>query len=407
MFLIAKWRKLDFISGWIYKGAEFITGTTSQLGFVSTNSVCQGEQVSILWPNLLRLSKIKYAYSSFKWGNNAKNNAGVTVVIIGLMATENVTEKKLFIGNSYRTVENITPYLTDSDNDVIVYKSKKSLFKLPVMYRGNMPTDGGGLIINEDDLGKIPSDLTPYIHKFIGSKDSLNGTTRYVMWLNENDYNNVKDNSFVKERLEIVKNMRLKSKKKSTNKLACVPWKFEFISQPLKNKGNTILVPRVSSQTRLYMPISVVNPEDIVSDTATAIYNAPLFLFGLLESRMHMIWLRSIGGKLETRYRYSSDLVYNTFPVPELSTRRKNEIEDLVLNILDIRDEEGGTLAELYGSPLAEKNPKPMNPRLLEAHQALDEVVDRAYKPSGFNDDNERLSLLLKMYSEKVKEQKK
>ena len=126
------------------------------------------------------------------------------------------------------------------------------------------------------------------------------------------------------------------------------------------------------------MPISVVNPEDIVSDTATAIYNAPLFLFGLLESRMHMIWLRSIGGKLETRYRYSSDLVYNTFPVPELSTRRKNEIEDLVLNILDIRDEEGGTLAELYGSPLAEKNPKPMNPRLLEAHQALDEVVDRA-----------------------------
>lgn len=401
------WRKLDFISGWIYKGAEFITGTTSQLGFVSTNSVCQGEQVSILWPNLLRLSKIKYAYSSFKWGNNAKNNAGVTVVIIGLMATENVTEKKLFIGNSYRTVENITPYLTDSDNDVIVCKSKKSLFKLPVMYRGNMPTDGGGLIINEDDLGKIPSDLTPYIHKFIGSKDSLNGTTRYVMWLNENDYKNVKDNSFVKERLEIVKNMRLKSKKKSTNKLACVPWKFEFISQPLKNTGSTILVPRVSSQTRLYMPISVVNPEDIVSDTATAIYNAPLFLFGLLESRMHMIWLRSIGGKLETRYRYSSDLVYNTFPVPELSTRRKNEIEDLVLNILDIRDEEGGTLAELYGSPLAEKNPKLMNPRLLEAHQALDEVVDRAYKPSGFNDDNERLSLLLKMYSEKVKEQGK
>lgn len=120
-----------------------------------------------------------------------------------------------------------------------------------------------------------------------------------------------------------------------------------------------------------------------------------------------MIWLESIGGKLETRYNYSASVVYNTFPVPELSTRRKNEIEDLVLNILDIRDEEGGTLAELYGSPLAEKNPKPMNPRLLEAHQALDEVVDRAYKPSGFNDDNERLSLLLKMYSEKVKEQEK
>ena len=128
---------------------------------------------------------------------------------------------------------------------------------------------------------------------------------------------------------------------------------------------------------------------------------------GLLMSKMHMVWLRTVGGKLKNDYRYSATMVYNTFPVPELSTRRKNEIEDLVLNILDIREEEGGTLAELYGSPLAEKNPKPMNPRLLEAHQALDEVVDRAYKSSGFKDDNERLSLLLKMYSEKIAENDK
>lgn len=406
-FDIGRYKKLDYVSGWFIKGADFCCHRKTSFSFVSTNSICQGEQVPILWPFLLQNLEISFAYRSFAWNNNAKSNAAVIVVIIG-MARKGVRRNKyLFYNNSYSTVSNISPYLTDSANDVIVCKSKKSLFKLPVMYRGNMPTDGGGLIINEDNLGKIPSDLIPYIHRFIGSKDSLNGTTRYVMWLNKNDYSRVKDNSFVKERLEIVKNMRLKSKKKSTNKLARVPWKFEFISQPQKNTGNTILVPRVSSKNRPYMPISVVNPEDIVSDTATAIYNAPLFLFGLLESRMHMLWLRSVGGRLKNDYRYSSDLVYNTFPVPELSTRRKNEFEDLVLNILDIRDEEGGTLAELYGSPLAEKNPKPMNPRLLEAHQALDEVVDRAYKPSGFNDDNERLSLLLKMYSEKVKEQGK
>ena len=142
----------------------------------------------------------------------------------------------------------------------------------------------------------------------------------------------------------------------------------------------------------------------VISDSAMAIYDAPLWLLGLLESRMHMTWLRAVGGRLKTDYRYSAGLVYNTFPVPELSTRRKNEIEDLTLNILDIRDEEGGTLAELYGSPLAEKNPKPMNPRLLKAHQELDKVVDRAYKASGFKDDNERLALLLDMYSKKVSE---
>ena len=142
----------------------------------------------------------------------------------------------------------------------------------------------------------------------------------------------------------------------------------------------------------------------IVSDTCTAIYNASLFLFGLLESKMHLIWLRNIGGRLKTDYRYSSNLVYNTFPVPEISLRKKKEIEELMLNILDIRNEEGGTLADLYGSPLAEKNPKPMNPRLLAAHQELDQVVDRAYKDRPFKDDNERLSILLDMYSKKVDE---
>lgn len=137
-----------------------------------------------------------------------------------------------------------------------------------------------------------------------------------------------------------------------------------------------------------------------------AIYNAEVWLLGLLQSKIHMLWLQTIGGKLETRYNYSNTLVYNTFPVPELSTRRKNEIEQLILNILDIREEERGTIAELYGSPLAEKNPKPMNLRLLKAHQELDEVVDRAYKSKGFKDDNERLALLLDMYSEKIKNEK-
>lgn len=407
LYFIKGYKKLDYVSGWFIKGAEFCYKSLGRYAFVSTNSICQGEQVAILWPAVLDKVTIDFAYQSFTWNNNAKGNAAVIVVIIGLSSKSLFNDNKyLFRGSSYRLVDNISPYLTPSKSNVIVSKSKKSLFNLPTMYRGNMPTDGGGLIINRDDLSKVPSEVKPFIHKFVGSKDSINGTERFVLWLTQSEYEDVKNNGFVKNRISIVEKMRLASKKKSTNKLASYPWRFEFISQPNNYSGNTILLPRVSSKNRPYMPMSVLDSNEIVSDTATAIYNAPLYLFGLLESAMHMVWMKNIGGRLKNDYRYSSDLVYNTFPVPNLSTRRKNEIEQLVWKILDIRDEEGGTLAELYGSPLAEKNPKPMNPILLAAHQELDEVVDRAYRDRPFKDDNERLSLLLNMYSQKVNEER-
>lgn len=407
LYFIKGYKKLDYVSGWFIKGAEFCYKSLGRYAFVSTNSICQGEQVAILWPAVLDKVTIDFAYQSFTWNNNAKGNAAVIVVIIGLSSKSLFNDNKyLFRGSSYRLVDNISPYLTPSKSNVIVSKSKKSLFNLPTMYRGNMPTDGGGLIINRDDLSKVPSEVKPFIHKFVGSKDSINGTERFVLWLTQSEYEDFKNNGFVKNRISIVEKMRLASKKKSTNKLASYPWRFEFISQPNNYSGNTILLPRVSSKNRPYMPMSVLDSNEIVSDTATAIYNAPLYLFGLLESAMHMVWMKNIGGRLKNDYRYSSDLVYNTFPVPNLSTRRKNEIEQLVWKILDIRDEEGGTLAELYGSPLAEKNPKPMNPILLAAHQELDEVVDRAYRDRPFKDDNERLALLLDMYSKKVNEEK-
>ncbi|MCG0626006.1 methylase [Lactiplantibacillus plantarum] len=162
------------------------------------------------------------------------------------------------------------------------------------------------------------------------------------------------------------------------------------------------MVPRVTSQNRLYIPMGIVDEQTIISDNAMFVYNAPLWLLGLLESRMHMDWMRAVSGRLKNDYRYSAGLSYNTFPVPPLSKRRKNEIETIVFDILDIREEEPGNIAELYGSPLAEKNPKPMNAHLLAAHRELDEVIDRAYKPDGFKDDSQRLSWLLKMYEEKV-----
>ncbi|MCC4347858.1 class I SAM-dependent DNA methyltransferase [Limosilactobacillus reuteri] len=406
--VIKKYKKLDYVCAWFQKGADFIKNIshTNGVGFVATNSISQGEQVSILWPKLLENIKIKFAYSSFKWGNNSKNNAGVMVVIIGMIDKNNTDLSKLYNdNNTYKLVNNITPYLTDGKN-IVVKQSKKSLFGLPNMLFGSKPVDDGNLIFSENKYNQVIEkypELRHYFKKYIGSNDLINSINRYALWLGKEQYHRLVHNPFIVDITDRVRTQRLKSKKKATRLMANKPYEF---GENRYQEESAIIVPGVSSENRIYAPMSVEGKDTVISNAAFAIYKAPLWLLGLLESRMHMTWLRAVGGKLETRYRYSAILVYNTFPVPELSTRRKNEIEDLVWKILDIRDEEGGTLADLYGSPLAEKNPKPMNPRLLAAHQELDQVVDRAYRDRPFKDDNERLSLLLDMYSQKVNEAK-
>lgn len=407
-----QYKKLDYISGWFYKAVKLIKQSNKiESAFVSTNSITQGEQVSILWNPLLDNIEISFAYESFKWNNNAKNNAGVMVVIIGLCNGSIQKSKKIFLSDGYKVVNNISPYISDSDN-IIVYPLNITMNGLPNMVMGSMPRDGGNLILSEKEKKQLEEyDIKDNIlREYIGAQEFINGKKRYCLWLNKSLYNKYENISEIKERIQAVKEYSLASNAESTRKAADYSWEFvqkgeyeHAYGYEIKNRLS-IIIPSVSSEHRLYVPMGFVEEDTVISNLAMAIYDAPIWLLGLLQSRMHMVWLKAVGGKLETRYRYSASLVYNTFPVPELSTRRKNEIEDLVLNILDIRDEEGGTLAELYGSPLAEKNPKPMNPRLLKAHQELDEVVDRAYKKSGFKDDNERLSLLLKMYSEKVKE---
>lgn len=401
------YKKLDYITGWFVLAGSMLTHCQGKFAFVTTNSINQGEQVAILWPYLIEELglHIDFAYPSFKWSNNAKSNAQVTVSILGMSKNSNGNSCAIIKDDKILNTKNISPYLTTGRN-IIVSKSNHQLWGLPRMTRGNMPTDGGGLIIKEREIPNIPNEVKPFVKNFVGSNELLKGKKRMTLWLNENSYKKIQSNKYVEQRIEIVRSMRLRSKKKPTNKLADYPWKFEFISQPDNYSGNTLVVPRHSSENRLYVPIGIYDRSYVIADSANAVYNAPLWLFGLLESRIHMAWLKSVGGKLETRYRYDTNIVYNTFPVPELSTRRKYEIEDLVWKILDIRDEEGGTLAELYGSPLAAKNSKPMNPRLKAVHEELDQVVDRAYRDRPFKDDNERLALLLDMYSQKVNEGK-
>lgn len=411
----SRYKKLDYISGWFEKGANLIKSSKKvRLAFVTTNSISQGEQVAFLWPEILKNSEIFFAYPSFKWKNNAKNNAGVTVEIIGLRKLNQVGPKYIYKNDRRKVVRNISPYISEAEN-YIVEAVNEPINGLPRMVMGSMPRDGGNLILSQEE--KIKFDVLNLreniLRKFIGARELLDDKNRYCLWMNYQTFQENKSIQEITDRVEAVREFRAKSKAESTKKASETPWSFvqkgeyeeAYGSNTESSTGQwTIIAPRHSSESRLYVPFGFVDSSVIIADSAMAIYNAPLWLLGLLESRMHMTWLRAVGGRLKTDYRYSAGLVYNTFPVPELSTRRKNEIEDLTLNILDIRNEEGGTLADLYGSPLAEKNPKPMNPRLLKAHQELDAVVDRAYKQSGFKDDNERLSLLLDMYSKKVNE---
>lgn len=407
-----KYKLMDYIAGWFFKGVEFINSANSKLAFVTTNSIFQGEQVSYIWKELLTKSTIDFAYTSFKWGNSAANNAGVTVAIVGLANEDNSkSEKYIFDENLARvTVDNINAYLASGEN-IIVEKKRQPLNGLPKMVFGNMPRDGGHLIIDtleeKRSLCANYPELQNYIRTYIGSEEFINGKSRYVFWLDKTAYCAVEHLPEIKKRVEAVKVMRLASKKADTQRASEYPYAFvernryDEAYAAFKASGEDeflqILVPRVSSENREYVPMGFVGEDTIISDSAMAVYNAPIWLLGLLESRMHMVWLRAVGGRLKTDYRYSAGLVYNTFPVPELSTRRKNMIEEQVFEILDLREELGGTLAELY-----HKDTMPES--LREAHKKLDEIVERAYKDTPFNSDEERLSHLLKRYKEMTHE---
>nr|WP_206512539.1 type IIL restriction-modification enzyme MmeI [Veillonella ratti] len=362
---------------------------------MTTNSVFQGEQVAIIWEPLLKSISIDFAYSSFKWGNSAANNAGVTVAIVGLSNLENTRkEKQLFDENNNRViVSNISPYLTNGNN-IIVHNSRKSLSGLPPMSRGNGGYDGGGLIFEvaeyQDAINAFP-EIRPLFRKYINGQEFIHGTYRYALFMNQKEYRKFANNPVISERIKRVEQYRLSSTSKPTQELAKTPWKF---GETKDFTGQVILIPRVSSENREYIPMDILdNNETMVSDAVITIYGAPVWLLGLLQSKIHMIWVCAVGGKLKTDYRYSTGLVYNTFPVPELSLKRKKMIEDQIFEILDLREELGGSLAILYH--------KDTMPKLLrDAHQKLDEIVERAYKETPFSSDEERLSYLLRRYRE-------
>lgn len=392
----SKYRDLDYISIWFFKGAKYITGVNAKLAFVSTNSVFQGQQVALLWPNILsEFIEIPFAYQSFKWQNNAKGNAGVSVVIVGLRNC-NSLPKYIFTDLIKKEVKNINAYLIEGINATISEQTK-SISNFVRMNFGNMPNDGGGLVISEMDKQMIDDkfpEILKYVKLYIGSQEFINGQKRYCFWIEDNQLEEALKNSMIREKINITRNHRLNSKDKGTNKLAERSHQFRDRNEAVDSQ---LIIPRVSSERRDYIPMGFLNAETIVGDSAMVIYDAQPWLFGILHSKMHMVWVDAVGGKLKTDYRYSAKLCYNTFPFPPTSTKQKEIINQYVFTVLDERAKfPQKTMAWLY-------NPETMPKDLKKAHQELDQAIERIYRLAPFNSDAERLEYLFKMYDEMTK----
>lgn len=390
-------KNLDYITCWFKKGADYVKGTNAKFAFVTTNSVCQGEQVGYFWPYVFENNlEIGFAHTSFKWTNNARGNAGVTVAIVGVQNACN-NPKVLFNGLKKQHVSSINAYLLNAPN-VIVTKRAKPMSQLPDMTYGNKATDGGHLILNDSDKEEFLNSnplSAKFIKKLLGSEEFINGILRYCIWVENDQALEASEIACINERFQKVKTMRLNSPKKATKKLAMIPYAF---GERRYSKKQSIIVPSVSSERRDYIPLGFLDSETVISNSAFAIYEAEPYLLGLLSSRMHMTWVRAVSGQLETRLRYSNTLSYNTFPFPEISAQRQQEITRCSFRILAEREKHSDkTMADLY-------DPDNMPDGLREAHRLNDLVVDRCYRSKEFSSDEERLEQLFKLYERMVAE---
>lgn len=393
------YRDLDYIACWFYKGAKYIEKTDSRLGFVSTNSICQGLQVSLLWPYIFdKCVEISFCHTSFKWTNNAQYNAGVTVAVIGL-AKKNSELKSIYTGTSIHKVKNINAYLIEGAN-VVVERRGKPLSVFPEMDFGNMPNDGGGLILSDEEKRCFEKDYPhdiKYVKRFMGAKEFIRGEFRWCLWLKDADLPHVEKNQFVQNRIELTKKHRLKSKDDGTRNLSLRSHQFRDVKEPIKSQ---FLVPSVSSERRPYIPIGIFGTETVISNSAQVIRDAEPWLFSVINSRMHMVWLRNVGGKMKTDYRYAKDLVYNTFPFPHINEDQKNVLKRNAFEIIGARENHPGkTLAELY-------NPESMPDDLKAAHEANDLAIEKLYRAKPFASDEERLEFLFKLYEQMIKEER-
>ena len=392
--------KIDYVSGWYYKAAKLIKNTNIKCALVSTNSITQGEQVAAIWKPLFNQFGIHFdfAYRTFRWDSEANLKAHVHCVILGFSSCESKKEKLIYLNESQTvTAKNINGYLIDAPN-IFIESRAKSLNDVPQMVYGNKPTDGGFLFLSEtekDDLLKKEPSSEKFIKQILGSEEYINNKKRYCIWLVNANPTDLRKSTEIMKRVESVKQFRLNSTKAATKKDAETPTLFQEVRQP--TEGFYLLVPRVSSERRRYVPIGFMSYDIIVNDSVQIIPNANIYEFGIITSNVHMAWMRAVCGRLEMRYRYSKDIVYNNFPWCNPTDEQMKKIEQTAQAILDARAKyPDSSLADLYDETL-------MPPELRKAHQENDRAVMAAYGFSTKMSESECVAELFKLYEKLTK----
>ena len=392
------WKSLDYVSGWFMKAAEYGTKTNTTTAFVSTNSVCQGEQVPILWPLIFDTRhQISFAHTSFKWSNLASHNAGVTVSVVGL-AIDPPKFRRLFSEAEngdplVKDTQEINAYLVSGPNVIVKPLSKAPNDRSPMVW-GNKPTDGGNFILSMHEAEQLVGDepeVGRFLRDFVGSQEFVRGTVRRCLWIDDDEIEAAKSSAFIAGRMAAVSEMRRASTAASTRAFANQSHRFRQIQGV--GKKHSIVVPKVTSESRQYLPVGLLSSHAIVSDNAFALYDAPLWSIAMIASRLHLVWVATVCGKLKTDFRYSNTMGWNTFPVPTLTEKNKADLIRTAEDILLMREAHfPATIADLY-------NPLKMPEDLRGAHDRNDEVLERIYIGRRFKNDTERLEKLFELYT--------
>ncbi len=394
---VKNWKSLDYVAGWFMKAADYGTQTRSVSAFVATNSICQGQQVAILWPLIHATGhEIAFAHISFKWANLAAHKAGVTVAIVGI-STHPGPVRRLYADRpgregTCREVANINAYLVPGLNRIVA-KMPRPENGIGEMSIGNKPVDSGHLLLARDEvdtLGLTTEQRARFIRRFYGSAEFIRGLSRYCLWIKDKHLEEALTIPAVRNRVEAIRKQRSRSNKQATRALASVPFRFGEVRQT--GDETVIVIPSVSSEGRDYLPVGYMSRGTIVSNAAFALYNAPLWNMALIASRLHRVWIGTVCGKLKTDFRYSNTLGWNTFPVPTLTEKNRTYLTECAENILLARESHfPATIADLY-------DPDKMPDNLRAAHERNDEVLERIYIGRRFRNDTERLEKLFELY---------
>lgn len=400
---LKNWKTLDYVAGWFMKAADYGISTKASSAFVSTNSICQGQHVPLLWPAIFGTgNRILFAHTSFKWANLASNNAGVTVVIVGISMggstgancrIYSTSEGEEGISTERKEVSNINGYLVAGPN-IEVQPAAKPLQGLPAIQYGNHPYYGEALIFSQEEakeMVKNSPEVSIYLRPYYGSAEFIKASPRMCLWIADNEANAALLLEPIAKRVAESKNARLMAKKDpSAQKLATTPWRFR---EQVTSKNHSFIIPLRSSENRPYLPVGLLGSECVIQQTAFALYDAPLWCLAIIASRLHWMWIGTVCARLEMRFSYSSSLGWNTFPIPSLTDKNKADLTRCAEDILLAREAHfPSTIADLY-------DPETMPANLREAHERNDELLERIYIGRRFRNDTERLEKLFELYT--------